>query len=298
MRTIVVALVLTSAFLVLAGCGADATPTPAPPTPLAPTDAPTATTVRPTATLAAAAAEICAQGTAPAYLKEIILTTDTKGEGFTPVDTVTEFQPSQATFHAVAVLEKAPANIKLAAAWYLVRAEGYASGTKIDEKELTVNDGGTRNVDFTLKTSQDRWPPGDYCVEIYAEGNLALSRTFKVTGDTTPSNASGGVVKQVVLAEDSKPETFEPVNPTTTFKSNAPFIHATVQVQDAPANTQFRARWYPPGQDPLDFDLKTDGTRWLDFRLTPAPNGFPAGDYKVEIYVNEQLADTKTFTVE
>lgn len=295
------ALVLLSAFLVLAGCDGGTTPADPTPTPLVVPQAtlvPPTATPPPTATLSAQVSGICGEGQTPPYLKEIILTTDTQGDTFTPVDSVTEFEPTQGTFHAVVVLDGAPKNLKLAAAWYLVRGEGYKPGTQIDQKELVVDTGGTRNVDFTLRTTQDRWPPGDYCVEVRAEGSLALSKTFKVGSDSTPSNAGADVVKQIVLAEDSKPETFEPINPTTQFKSNAPFIHATIQVVSAPVNTRFRARWYPPAQEPLNFDLKTNGTRWLDFRLTPAPQGFPAGEYEVEIYVNDKLVDTKTFTVE
>lgn len=301
MRTFITALVLVGAFLGLVGCDGGTTATEATPTPLVVPQAtivPPTPTPPPTATRSAQVSGICGEGEKPPYLKEIILTTDTQGDTFTPVDSVTAFEPSQGTFHSVVVLDGAPKNLKLAAAWYLLRGEGYKPGTQIDRKELVVDTGGARNVDFTLRTTQDRWPSGDYCVEIWTEGNLALSKTFSVGSDTNPSNAGADVVKRIVLAEDSKPETFEPVNPTTQFKSNAPFIHATIQIENAPVNTRFRARWYPPGQDPLNFDLKTDGTRWLDFRLTPAPQGFPAGNYKVEIYVNDKLVDTKTFTVE
>lgn len=296
MKNFLIALVCLSAFLVLAGCGGN-TPTPVPPTEIPPTQPPTATAVPPTATAEAQASTICAQGTTPAYIKEVVLAKDVQGDNFTPVDIIDSYDPTQGTFHAVVTLTDAPKGLKLRSTWYLVQSTGYKPNSKIDEKELSVDDGGSRNVDFTLKATSDKWPSGTYCVEIYAEGNLALSKNFKVTGDSTPSNAGADVVKQVVLAEDTTPATFEPINPTTTFRSNAPFIHAGVQVENAPVNTKFRARWYPPSQDPLDFDLQTDGTRWIDFRLTPAPDGFPTGEYKLEIYVNEQLVNTQTFTV-
>lgn len=292
-----IALVVLSAMSLLAACGGeDATQVPA--TPLAPTKVPVATQASPTATRAAQASGICAQGNLPAYIKEMVLAKDVQGENFTPVDITDAYAPTQATFHAIVTLQDAPQNLKLASKWYLVQAAGYTPNTKIDENELPVDQGGSRNVDFTLKTTQDAWPSGTYCVEIYAAGNLVLSKNFTVVANTAPSNAMGSVVKQIVLAQDARPATFEPVNPTTTFKANAPTIHATVEIQDAPANTNLRARWYPPTQDPLDFDLTADGTRWIDFRLTPAPDGFPTGEYKAEIYVNQELVDTQTFTVE
>lgn len=300
MKRLVAALAVMSAFLLLSGCGAD-TATDVPPAPNTPTTAAQAATAPASPTLAALTSTLCAPdtpGTPPAYLKNVVLAKSTQGENFTPVDVTEEFEPSQEQFHAVAALEDAPSNTTLRAAWYLVQAAGYAPDTKIDENELSIEASGTRNVVFTLSPAQDAWPPGDYCVEIYVEGTLALSKRFKVVGGSAPSNATTAVVKQVVLAEDAEPQTFQPIRPTSTFKQDAPFIHAAVEIVQAPDTTKFVARWYPPNQEPLNFDLTTGGSRWLDFRLTPAPDGFPTGEYKVEIYVNDALADTKTFTVQ
>jgi hypothetical protein len=300
MKRLFVALTFLSAFILLAACGAEtATPTP---TPLAATAA-SRPTLLPTATSEPQAEGICAPGDLPEYIREVVLAKDARGNNYTPVDITEVFEPTQATFHAVVSIQNAPPNLKLGSTWYLVQADGYKSNTKIDENELSVADGGTRNVDFTLKTSQDHWPPGVYCVEIYAQDSLALSKRFTVTGEGAPSSTTTAVVKQIVLAEDTQPATFEPVNPTDTFDQHIPFIHASVQIENAPPNTQFRARWYPPSQNPLDFQVVSEGTRWIDFQLkqtptgTPIPEGFPTGQYKVEIYVNDELADTKIFTV-
>jgi hypothetical protein len=298
MKKIMLALALTSAFLLLAACGADATPTPTNFPPPTPTPPPTATTTAPDTPTEQASA-ICGQGSQPAYITDVVLAKDTQGANFTPVEITDAYEPAQATFHAVVTLQDAPQNLKLGATWYLVRAAGYQSNSKIDEKTLNVEQGGSRNVDFTLKTTQATWPPGTYCVEIYADGELALSKTFTVVGGATTPNASSEIVQEIVLAEDTNPDTFEPINPTNTFKKNAPAIHAAIKIENAPPNTSFGAKWYPPDQQPLEFNLPpVDGTRWLDFRLTPGSDGFPVGEYRVEIYLNEKLVDTKTFTVE
>lgn len=291
------ALLLWSAFLLLVACGGT-TPTQVPPETLAPTDSPTTTNAAPTSTLAAQASGVCPQMPLPSYVTQVVLAKDTQGSDFQPVNVTEAYDPSQKLFHAVVTVVNAPNDLKLRAAWYLVKAEGYQDNIKIDESEYPVKAQTSGNLDFTLQTKEKSWPPGAYCVEFYADGNLAYSKNFTVTGATTPSNAGTTVIKQIVLAEDAAPTTFEPIRPTTTFKHNTPFIHAVIQIQDAAANTNFRARWYPPSQDPLDFPLQVGGSRWVDFRLTPAPDGFPTGDYKVEIYVNDQLADTKTFTVQ
>lgn len=282
----------------LAACGSsepEATPTA-----LAPTPTRTALALTPTAavTRPPASVGICSPGAPPAYLKNVVLARDVQGAQFTPVGVTDTFSFDQETLHAVAVLEQAPANMTLRAVWYLVKADGYTPNHKIEAKEVAVPDGGTRNLDFSLKATTGTWPTGTYCVEIYAGGVLARSKTFTVKGGGTAAPANANPVKQVILARETKSDTFEPVNPATIFATNSPFIHAVVQIASAAPGTVFHARWYPPGQEPLDFQVRTDGTRWIDFRLTPTPDGFPAGDYKVEIYVNETLVDTKTFTVQ
>ena len=99
---------------------------------------------------------------------------DTEGDNYTPLDITEKFEPTQETFHAVVTLEGAPSNIKLGSMWYLVQASGYVPNFKIDENILDIAEGGSRNVDFTLSTTQDTWPSGTYCVEIYAEGNSGI----------------------------------------------------------------------------------------------------------------------------
>ncbi|MBI4671373.1 MAG: hypothetical protein HY741_06850 [Chloroflexi bacterium] len=297
MKSNIIALVLASAFILLAACDGQATTPPPPSPPPLTATPPTAATVSSNLP-AAPASGICKQGVAPAFLKRLVLTTNTQGANYTPVDEVESYASDQATFHAVVALENAPPDAKLRAAWYLVNAAGYTPNSKITETALSINTIGTRNIDFTLKPDANSWPPGTYCVQVYVNETLAVSKTFTVTRVSTPSNATLAVLKQVVLAQDTNPNTFEPVNATTTFAKSAPFIHVAIQIDQAPANTVFRARWFPPNQDPLENELVSDGTRWLDFRLTPAPDGFPTGAYKVEIYVNDQLADTKSFTVQ
>lgn len=298
MKKSILALALTGAFIfLLTACGGE-TSTPVPAKPLAATDAPALTTRTITPTLAAIASDICAPGNQPNFIAQVVLAKDTQGANFEPIDVTEAYDPAQATFHAVVTLKDAPKNLQLGSKWHLVEASGYKP-QQIDANTLDIADGGSRNVDFTLKGTQTAWPVGSYCVEIYANGELAVSKPFSVVASSATSNAGAAVVTDIVLAEDAKPDTFEPVNPTDTFKKNAQAIHAAIKIQDAPANTRFQAKWYPPNQEPLEFNLPpVDGTRWLDFRLTPAPDGFPTGEYKVEIYVNEKLVDTKTFMVE
>ena len=298
MKRFFIALILLSAFVFVTACGGAAIPPPTDIPPAPPTETPKPPTAIPNTEPNAQPDAICGAGEQPAYISEIVTAKNAQGENFEPVDITDAFDPAQNTFHTIVTLQDAPKNLELGSTWYLMQAQGYKQ-QKIDTNTLKVPDGGSRNVDFTLKGTQPAWPVGTYCVEIYAGGKLAASKQFTVVASSAASNAGPEIITDIVLAENVKAETFEPVNPTTKFKKDAEAIHAAVKIKDAPANTMFRAKWYAPNQEPLEFNLPpVDGTRWLDFRVTPAPDGFPAGEYKVEIYVNEKLADTKTFTVQ
>ncbi len=298
MKNIFIALATLSALVLCAACGGE-TSTAIPATRPAATDTPTTIAASAkTPTLAAIASDVCAPGETPPFITQVVLAKDAQGANFEPIEITENFKATQETLHAVVTLQDAPDNLQLGATWRLMQAVGYTP-QQIDANTLQITDGGSRNVDFTLKGTQPAWPVGAYCVEIYVDGKLAVSKPFHVIASSASPNADARVVTDIVLATDAKPVTFEPVNPTNLFTKNAEAIHAVVKIQDAPANTLLRAQWYPPNQEPLEFKLPpVDGTRWLDFRLTPTPDGFPPGEYKVEIYVNDQLVDTKTFTVQ
>jgi len=121
---------------------------------------------------------------------------------------------------------------------------------------------------------------------------------------TEPQTGSSGLITEVVLAKDSDPVSAAPVDPTTVFGSNS-VIHATVKISNAPANTKFTATWYvvdvgsaaPANTQISTTDLTADGTRYMDFTLTPT-SAWPSGKYRVEISVNGQFDQVATYTVQ
>jgi hypothetical protein len=112
-----------------------------------------------------------------------------------------------------------------------------------------------------------------------------------------------GIITGVTLAKGSDPVSAAPKNPSKVFGTND-VIHAVVKISKAPANTKFTANWYvvdDGGGDAANTlitgtDLTADGTRYLDFTLTPT-SSWPAGTYRVEISVNGQLDQTAIYTV-
>jgi hypothetical protein len=121
---------------------------------------------------------------------------------------------------------------------------------------------------------------------------------------TEPEVPSSGIITEVVMAEGTEGEELDPVNPTTVFSPDA-IIHAVARIEDAPSNTLFTAAFYvqdvgdaaEPDTLISSSDLTADGTRNLDFTLTPTTT-WPPGTYRVEISINGVLDQVVEYTVE
>lgn len=271
--------------------------------------APTPTPVPPTATPRPATATPAPSPTPAAkpsaFVRSVTMATDAKADTKEPVNPTNEFRPN-ATFHAVVLTQNAPAGTKFRIAWYVTDV-GVAEkpNTLIDQTEVTAD--GSRNIDFSLRPTTT-WPPGKYRAEIFVNGVLDRIMNFTVAGaitqpaPTAPAPTSN-IIRAVTLATDSRPDTREAINPTTEFKPNAIF-HAVVTIQNAPANTQFKAAWYvtdvgtaaAPNLLINQTELTADGSRNLDFTLQPTTT-WPPGKYRVEIFVNNVFDRKVDFTV-
>lgn len=94
------------------------------------------------------------------------------------------------------------------------------------------------------------------------------------------------------------------VGVTTTFSPDDNPIHAVVALANAPSDTEVKAIWTAvDAGDGAYVDLLIDETTYtsgdgvIDFQLTNN-QAWPAGSYKVEIYLNGELNTTREFTVE
>lgn len=132
---------------------------------------------------------------------------------------------------------------------------------------------------------------------------FSLCAVNTATYNKTMVANSSATIKSITMALGVKGETSDPVNPTNSFKPTDT-IHAVVKVLNAPANTKVGATWVAvdvgdaaePNSVILSIDLTVEGTRNIDFTLEPF-KPFPAGKYRVEISVDDELDSTKEFTV-
>ena len=114
---------------------------------------------------------------------------------------------------------------------------------------------------------------------------------------TTPPQPVN-IVTNAVMAKDVSGDNYDPVGITDSFPANQSVFHAVVTISGAPNNTKFKVVWLTSDSQQMgDFTITSGGSRNLDFTFKPNAGKLPAGNYKVEVYVNEALNRTLTFSV-
>ncbi|MEW5718251.1 MAG: DUF5667 domain-containing protein [Chloroflexota bacterium] len=112
-----------------------------------------------------------------------------------------------------------------------------------------------------------------------------------------------GIISKVTMAQGFRASDGEPINPKEEFAPKD-VVYAVIRIQNAPANTKFKALWCVtnagraalPDTKLGESELSTDRTRGIYFNSAPA-GGWPVGEYRVEIYVNGVLDTTRKFRV-
>lgn len=122
---------------------------------------------------------------------------------------------------------------------------------------------------------------------------------FSLVKDEDISYSSANI-SQSCMASQIDPDTFEPLDSISVFTQEDTILYATAYIENAPEGTSASSVWYylPTGETmSSESDVVIDSDGWIEFDLSNDA-GFPAGDYKVEILLNNEIAKTLTFTIE
>jgi hypothetical protein len=113
-------------------------------------------------------------------------------------------------------------------------------------------------------------------------------------------------ITSATLAKDVKGSNFEPVDPTSTFAVDQPVIHLVVNVANAPSDTKVKSVWTAvdvgsaaPANTKIDeaaVTLDSSGTAHFTLSL-PSSGTWPAGKYKVDVYLDDKLDRTLDYSV-
>lgn len=118
----------------------------------------------------------------PSYKPPLIARKITMAEGvnsstFEPVNATRVFKPSS-VFHAIVELDNAVAGTKIKAIWYATDTGGLEPcNTRLGDTEVTTT--GASKVWFNFRPP-DKWPIGNYKVDIYANDVLNIDTEFRV----------------------------------------------------------------------------------------------------------------------
>ena len=101
-------------------------------------------------------------------------------------------------------------------------------------------------------------------------------------------------------------ETGEPIESSDTFTPETLWIFCSVKLSNAPTDTAVSAEWLylPQGADGetslliADWDTTTEGTRYIPLSVVRPESGWPTGDYKLVLYLNDKEALNVPFKVQ
>jgi Tol biopolymer transport system component len=107
------------------------------------------------------------------------------------------------------------------------------------------------------------------------------------------------VVGPIVFATDVTDDN-QPIGVDDTFPEDIEEIHAVFDYEGMSSDVIWERRWYQDGEDVSGGSGAWDGTESGTFDLGLTGGGEPlgAGEWKLEIYVNGELAQTGEFTIE
>lgn len=130
--------------------------------------------------------------------------------------------------------------------------------------------------------------------------------TITVLFLATASAAAGAVrLKSIELCTDVAGSDFTPVNVTEEFAADAAVIHGVARVEGAQANSVLKGVWVSidaisvPNYeiDSAEVRLLINGPASGHFSLSRPTSGWPAGHYRLDVYIDGRLLGSKGFTI-
>lgn len=107
-------------------------------------------------------------------------------------------------------------------------------------------------------------------------------------------------VSEAYMTSSIDPYTSEPLEISDVFYQYETMeVYAAALIKNVPGDTKISAMWYhiPTGSSiASENDIYTDQDTWVNFSLS-MPDGFAYGEYKIEIYIDDELEETLYFTV-
>jgi len=227
--------------------------------------------------------------------EDIVISSSVEKDTYKPLDTKTEFEITAQHIYATVKYSNTKGGDNWRFKW-----------TNLDTGETVLDKGDQYNKDqkgnyFEGILESDIYPldessiipPGDYKVEFYNNGELIKTSTFKV-------NKPQVKILEVSLANQVNQNNV-PVTTTQKFNSNET-VYACVKVDYQIIGNTLKAQWKSSTGELLS-ETKNDMTAdyyspsYIAFTFQWTTGFIPEGNYKVEIYLNDNLYGSFDFEV-
>ncbi len=174
----------------------------------------------------------------------------------------------------------------------------FAFDWKIDGKSVYADtlvwQEGASGTTWLHLYSEDGLPDGLYSVEMKLDGATLFTGTVKVGEAST--NAGVAAFGPITFATDVTSDN-RPINAGNTF-IDVGTVYGIFSVQNMSNGTSWRTRWLFEGEQVLSendvWDAGDIRSSWVSLSH---PNGLPAGQFTLELYIGERLAQRGNFTV-
>lgn len=105
-------------------------------------------------------------------------------------------------------------------------------------------------------------------------------------------------ISDVAMAEEVNDQD-QPVEVVSEFTSDTSKIYVTMELSNAPSDTEIKAEWYyVDNNTEIDsYSTTAEGSGPVVFYLTKPNDGWPAGDYRVDIILDGEKVSSKNFVV-
>jgi S1-C subfamily serine protease len=145
----------------------------------------------------------------------------------------------------------------------------------------------------------DPLPTGEYQLQVFVEGDLVAEATTYVG-----RSAVGPSIGPITLAEDVSLDD-EPIGPTSSFPAGTQALFAFFDYDSAATVGEYRWVWVwkdPFGVQDLAYESDRypweggdSGNWWVAYQ---GDDSLPGGDYEFELYMDDDLMQTGSFTIE
>lgn len=153
---------------------------------------------------------------------------------------------------------------------------------------------GASGVTWLHLYSDEGLPDGLYTVEMRLDG--VLLHTGAVTVGTVGRGAANAAFGPITFAADVTDDA-QPINAGNTF-IDVKTVYATFSVSNMTKGTPWRTRWLYEGEEVLaEEDVWEDDGVTASWVSLSHPDGLPAGEFTLELYIGERRVQRGSFTV-